>query len=525
MPRAGAAARPYPGAAPWRPRDRAAYFATKASDYISFADPPRVVDNSTDYCIEIVVRVRTATTSWDTPFSKQAAITNGLYFSANVVGSGFDFYVNDTPQGFSFPGVTVGQARYYCVNYVNATLYGFTAPYDGSATQSLSNAGTAFPAAATTTNEPIQIGACSAQGSGFAGEVLWVRWWNKGLDNDTLARIWNRRFIPGARPPRDLAFWWDAASPLRDLVSGQIGTVTGTVALSNGYAYPPYVINTRDKIWNLPLTSIAGGAGALTLTPSPVAVPVTPVAVSLAHAKTLTPSPVAVPVAPVAPSMDRSLTLTPSPVAVPVTPVAVSITSGTAITPDPVAIPVVPVAVALAHAKTLAPDPVAVPVTPVAVSVSMGGVLSPDPVAVPVTPVAVSLAHAKTLTPSPVAVPVAPVAPALSHAKTLTPSPVAVPVAPVAPSMDRSLALAPAPVAVVVVPVAPTLLVPRVLAPSPVAVVVVLPELTLLGILSGIKVALDLDGDRLVAVSLDGDRRVTIDLDGYRTLSPDLEEP
>lgn len=94
------------------------------------------------------------------------------------------------------------------------------------------------------------------------GDLLFCRIWSRALTAGELRQIAARRLSPSARPP-GLVFHWDAANPRRDLITGRIGTQTGTFSQSTGPVVVPasqgliLPWEPERRIWAPP----AGGGG------------------------------------------------------------------------------------------------------------------------------------------------------------------------------------------------------------------------------------------------------------------------
>ena len=205
--------------------------------------------------------------------------------------------------------------------------------------------------------------------------------------------------------------------------------------------------------------------GGTTLTPSPVALLLTPPAATLRQ--TIHPSPVAVALTVPTAAVSQATILTPSPVAVALTPPAATLRQTLA--PSPVALALT--AAAATARQTLKPSPVALALTAPAATARQ--TLKPSPVVLALTAPTATLVIPNVLTPSPVAL--ALTAPAATIRQTLTPSPVAL--ALTAPAATARHTLTPSPVALALT--APAATARQTLTPSPVVIALTAPEITL----------------------------------------------
>lgn len=471
---------------PWRPPagEKAVYFASETADYISFADPPRINDASTDFCLEVVIRPRATPGIYSTPVSKHT-LTQGVYFSTDNPVSKVLFAIDDTDVGLSFPVASAGEARYYAVSYYSSTLYGYSAPYDGTIGGVLSTVGTAFPSAPTTTSAAFEIGGLSAQavyGVGYAGEVMWVRWWNKGKSPAEINRWWNRRLIPGEKPPKDLAFWWDAAQPRRDLVSGAGGTFNGTVSQNPTYAYPKYFWTERDHRRSLPLISTEAGASTTTLTPTAASTPLVAPAPTVTRTKTLTPTPASTPLVAPSSTLVRTKTVAPNPATTPLSAPSPTLVMGTATkTPTPAATPLVAPSVTIVKGtKTLTPNPASTPLSAPSVTLSFVTTKTPTPASTSLVAPAVTVVKGtKTVSPNPASTPLVAAAPTIVRTKTLTPTAAATALVAPAPTIVRTKTATPNPAATPLVAPSVTVVVQGAKTPDPAVVTLVAPSPTL----------------------------------------------
>lgn len=161
------------------------------------------------------------------------------------------------------------------------------------------------------------------------------------------------------------------------------------------------------KVYSLsPPDSLVRTIPTLTI---PTAIPVPTVTLG-AGARTITPSPVVVNLAIPAPTAQRTLVRTPSPVTV------------------PLAVPAPTVVRTAPGARTITPSPVVVNLAlPAPTRVAGPITKTPSPVVVPLAIPTPTITRVKRLLPSPVTVPLALPVPTITKTKTLTPSPVAIP--------------------------------------------------------------------------------------------------
>jgi hypothetical protein len=197
-----------------------------------------------------------------------------------------------------------------------------------------------------------------------------------------------------------------------------------------------------------PELCVTTAAGAISITPIPVAIGLAAPAPTLSSTLALAPSPVAVPLAAPAPAVSLELTLAPGatslPIALPAPAVALSLVLSPAAASIPVALPAPSVSVA--GTTTLQPDALAVGLAAPAPAVQLVLSLAPTPLAVELAAPAPTLAAALALSPSSTAIPLALPAPSVAQDGgpiTLSPDALAVGIAAPAPTVALSLTISP----------------------------------------------------------------------------------
>lgn len=242
-------------------------------------------------------------------------------------------------------------------------------------------------------------------------------------------------------------------SVIQEIVTDYILTSIVLILKPRTDVYSRFVVRTWDE------TSHVLGAklhlewtegGVTTLTPSPVALPLTtPAPTLVAGAVTLAASPAAIVTDVPLITLVRTATLSPAPVGLPLTVVEPSVSAGALVVQaTPVAAPlVVPAPSISLGSVTLAPAPVAMPLAVPNVVIVTEGTLAAQPVAITVVVPSPSLLSQEVLTPDPVSLLLAVPEPALViGTATLAPSPVVLPLLVPDPQMATICTIAPAPV-------------------------------------------------------------------------------
>ena len=201
----------------------------------------------------------------------------------------------------------------------------------------------------------------------------------------------------------------------------------------------------RDTAFAVFSMELSAAAGAQTLLPDPVAIPILVPAPTVSPGTlTLTPDPVAIPInVPVPTVTPGTLTLTPAAIAMPIAVPAPTVSRGTlTLTPDAIAIPILvpePLVEAAGADRILTPDPIAIPIVVAAPTVTLAAIsLAPDPVAIPILVPDVTVTRTLTLTPAAIAMPIVVSAPTVTKSLTLSPDAIAMPIQVPAPTITAA---------------------------------------------------------------------------------------
>ena len=190
----------------------------------------------------------------------------------------------------------------------------------------------------------------------------------------------------------------------------------------------------------------------------------------------------------VRPASGTGVTVTPSPVTVPLVIPAPTLQVGRVVTPSPVAVPLILPAPTLQVGALVTPDPLTIPLVLPAVSVSTAGdtVVTPDPLVIPLALPTPTIGAGVLVTPAPLTVPLFLPAPTISAGVLLTPAPLVIPLVIPAVTVVSGTGVSPSPLVIPLVIPADTLGVDRILTPSPLVIPLVLPAPTVLAAGTGI---------------------------------------